>query len=286
MKNVFLFMSPVLDRAVSFQIDYVLDTQVDTIILMSENHYSTDSDYFFTGKNINIYATLQECVEHCDIIITLNDLLSRLSFVVNKEIIVLELDECANKELTIPNLEYTNKPVISILSLGDYNDQYNTEIIVHKILADAGAKTIQLFSYQTKKILESFYRVNRINSALSQFNDEIYDIIVLTIDQISSYQHLLRIMCDISPDIIFLCVNHSYSQINEIEKCLYGCGQIDAVIKSPYISFEIVKGKTYPVFCGNHKTFSCYDSFENNLYDNLKKIIFNRLYLPKSAVLI
>lgn len=91
-------------------------------------------------------------------------------------------------------------------------------------------------------------------------------------------------MRDISPDIIMLCVNSSYAQEKELENCLYGCGNIKAIIKSPYISYEIVKGKTYPVYCGYKKTDSYYDSFDKNLYNVLKESILRYIYLPKNIV--
>ena len=286
MKNVFLFLNAVLDRTLSFQIEYVLGIQIRSFILMAENHNTVDSQYFFANRSVCIYDKLQECIEHCDIIIASSEHMNQLKTVKNKEIIIIEANKgkYENRPFTIPNLAYAEKPVIAILSLGEFSDQYNTEILINKILTESGAQIKQHFSPLTHDILESCSRSKRLNTALSRTGreDENYDIIILSINGISSYPQLMKIICEILPDMILLCVNHAYSQEEELKKCLFGCGKIDVIIKSPYISYEIVKGKTFPVFCGHEKSASYYGSFENDLYEVLQQSMSKCVYWPKN----
>lgn len=286
MKNVFLFLDAMTDRTVSFQIEYVLDIEIDSIILMAENHYSIDSFYFFKNKRTRIYNTLKECVKHCDIIIVSSSHLSQLGQIIGKEIIVVELSDIKYNNFTVPDLDYESKAVIAVLSLGEFSDQYNTEILVNKILSEKGAKIVQYFSPFTKNILDSLSHTNYLNKSLANPYNENYNVIVLAINGISSYPDLMRIMCDISPDMVLLCVNQSYRQEQELEKCLYGCAKIETIIKSPYISYGIEKEKTYPVYFGHKESASYYGSFENDLYNVLKKSILKCIYLPEDILLI
>lgn len=288
MKNVFLFLDAVIDRLITVQMEYVLDMPIGSIILMAESHYTADLDCFYGNKNVQIYSTLQECLEHCDTIIVSDNHLSRLRGTINKDIIVVNLSNGIHEDsnFSIPKLNYYGKPVIAILSLGEFTDQYITEILINKILTDHGAKIAQYYSPLTKRIIESCFHAGHLNASLSASHIEDYDIIVLAINGSSSYPNLLRIMCDISPDIILLCVNKSYRQEEELKRCLYGCGNIEAIIRSPYISYEIVKGKTYPVYCGKEKSNSYYGSFEKNLYDVLEKCVLRKVYLPENVVVL
>lgn len=288
MKNIFLFLSPMLERTISFQLEYVLNIQIGSIILLSENHYAEDSYYFFGDKHIEIFDTLQECVENSDIIIISKENLSKLVLPTDKKIIVINFDDSMPKSIgfSIPDLDYKEKPVIAILSLGEYNDQYNTEILVNKILSEKGARVLQYYSPKTKSILNSYFCNNCLNSAISMSKEKNYDIIVISINKINSYHELLHIMCDIAPDMILLCVNKSYKQEKELAKWMFGCGTVELIIRSPYISYEIVKGKTYPVFCGNNKTSRFLDSFQNDLYDVLKKAISKCVCFPKEIVIL
>lgn len=288
MKNVFLFLDAIIDRFIAVQMEYVLDMPINSIILMEESHYIADLDCFYSNKNIQIYSTLQECVDRCDTIIVSDNHLPRLMGIINKEIIVVDLSEGVheNSNLAIPQLNYREKPVIAILSLGEFTDQYITEILINKILTERGAKVAQYFSPLTQRIIESCSHVNHLNAYLSKTNIEDHDIIVLAINGGTSYPNLMRMMCDISPDMILLCVNKSYRQEEELKNCLYGCGNIEAIIRSPYISYEIVKGKTYPVYCGHEKSNSIYGSFEKNLKDVLEKCVLRKVYLPENVVVV
>lgn len=288
MKNIFLFLDSVTDRTLSFQIEYVLNISVGSIILMAEDHYSSDLNYFFGNKRILIYNTLPECVDNCDIIIVSNNHLSQLESDINKEIIVVDLNESKYENLTcnVPDLKYTEKPVIAILSVGEFCDQYNTEILVNKILSEKGAKIAQYFSPFTKSILDSCCRAGCLNIPLLESRHSDYDTIVVAINGFSNYPNLIRTMCTISPDMILLCVNKSYNQEAELKQCLYGCGNIETIIKSPYIPYGLVKGKNYPVYCGHTKSSSYTGSFEDELYGVLKESILRCIYLPKSILLV
>ncbi len=289
MKDVFLLLDTVVERLVTFQMEYVFGISINSIILMSENHCTDDCNYFYKGKKIQIFNSLQECVKHCDSIIVSNNYLHKLKGTSDKDVMVLDIKNIyeKNSEFIIPDLDYQGKPVIVILSLGDFNDQYNTEILINKILTEKGAKVAQFYSPLTQKIIESYSHISHLKSPLLDSHIEDYDIIVLSISGISNYIELMHIMCDISPDLILLCVNKSYRQEEELKRCLYGCGgNIVAIIRSPYISYEIIKGKTYPVFCGHEKSTSYYGSFEKDLYGILREQVLKHIYLPENIVLL
>ena len=289
MENVFLLLDTVIGRQVAFETEYVFGESINSVILMSENNYMDDCNYFFKGKKIKIFNSLQECVEHCDTIIVSDNYIHKINKAFSKDIIILDLKniDAENSRPTIPQLDYQYKPVIAILSLGEYNDQYITEILINKILTEKGAKVAQYYSPLTRRIIKSYAGINHSSTPLLKSHIEDYDIIVLSINGINSYKDLISIMCHISPDLIFLCVNKSYRQEEELKRHLYFCkDNIAAIIKSPYISYEIIKGKTYPVYCGHKKTNSHYGSFEKDLYNMLKEQILKHIYLPEDIVLL
>ncbi len=288
MKKVFLFLDSVIDRLIMFEIEYLLDMSIDTIILMAESHNITDFNYFYSNKKVQIFSTLQECLNHCDMIIVSDSHFAKLKGIVNKEIIIVDLSKNIHENINfgVPALNYCEKPVVAILSLGEFNDHYNTEILINKILVENGARVVQYYSHFTKAVIEACSSVGYINKSLVESHSEDYDVIVLTISDILSYTSLLRIMCDISPDIVMICVNRSYAQEEELKRYLYGFGNTKVIIRSPYISYEIVKGKTYPVYCGYEKNNLYCGSFEKNLYNVLKKAILKSVYLPKNIAIL
>lgn len=256
---------------------------------MSENHYEEDSCYFFGNRQICFFDTIEECVKNSDIIIISKEHKIKFRKFTDKRIIVIDLnDESLSKyfHFSLPNLDYKGKPVIAILSLGEYNDQYNTEIMVNKILKEKNARIAQVFSRKTQIILDSYFQNDCLNNAISTSVEECYDIICISIEGINNYQELLRIMYDISPDMILVCVNKLYDQEKELSECLFAYGGIDLVISSPYIPYEIVKGKVHPVFCGYDYTSRYCESFQNNLYDTLKKTILKCIYYPEKIIIL
>lgn len=114
MKNVFLFLDAIIDRLITVQMEYVLDMPIGSIILMAESHYTADLDYFYGNKNVQIYSTLQECVDHCDTIIVSDNHLSRLRGTINKDIIVVDLNNVTheNSNFSIPKLNYYGNPLL------------------------------------------------------------------------------------------------------------------------------------------------------------------------------
>lgn len=286
MKNIFLYLDGITARTVAFELDYVLGVPINSIILLAENHNSDELLFVGLNKKVCIYNTLDECINKCDIIITSQDLSSvRLKQVRDKHIIKLNLSPNYSNESKpeIPQLDNTNKPVIAILSLGRFTNQYYIEIIISKILSESTATVCQHFSANTRNILDSFSQANSMNSFLSMPKGDDFDVIVVSKNEFENYSDLLKTISTLSPDVLIVCVNYSYNEESKLIQMLRGICNIDAIVRSPYLPYEIVEGKVYPVYCGVKRNELYTSSLQSNLYDVLNDCIMKRIYLPRDV---
>ena len=289
-KNIFLFSNAFTARTLTFQMEYVFNIPINTIFLMAENHHKDET--FFVGENshVCICNTFDECINRSDMIIVAKDQIVP-HFIDKKDCLIIDSPWKSKNDYktdihAIPKLDYLTKPVIVILSMGNYTDQYCIEILVNKILSEKNAKVMQFFSPETKTILSALSQSEYLNPNLCDVQNNDYDIIVLSIKGITNDSQLFRILKDVSPDVLILCVNYSFSKTIEIEHYFKYICNIGAIVKSPYISYEVVEGKTYPVFCGFEKSNFFKNSLDKNLEHDLRTSILQRVYLPDSIYIL
>lgn len=290
MKNISIFSNAFTARTLTFQMEYLLDISINTIFLMAENHHKDEVFSIGGNSQICILSTFDECVNLSDIIII--DQIKTSPPIADKKDCLIINSPWKNKANyktdidAIPKINYSSKPVIVILSLGEYTDQYYVEILVNKILSEKNAKIMQIFSPETKNVLSSFSRYNYLNHNLRNAQDNEFDVIVLSIKGITNDATIIRLIKEVSPDVLILCVDYSFNKAFEIRNYFKSICNVDIIIKSPYISYEVVENKTYPVYCGIENTNVFKNSLDNNLENELRAMILQRIYLPSNIYIL
>lgn len=288
MKNIFIFSDTVTAHTLLYQVGYVLSSDIESIILMRENHSCNEK--FLTGHDTEVFicASIEECVDHCDTILVSNNMKFDIRPAHEKSVFHVNAFDgfktCIN--INVPKWDYAHKPVIAILSLGYFTDVYYTEIMVNRILSEVGVSVAQSFSGMTKLMLNSLNRIVTINPNLLQHPDG--DVIVVSIDGTKcTYAKLIDVLSEISPDLLLICVNNSYNNDAILSWSLNCVKNVDLVVRSPYILYEVIPGKIFPVNCDlsgidNTGIYSVSES----LYSTLKDLIMNRLYCPSDVHLL
>lgn len=286
--NIALLSNSLINRTLSFHTGYVFDREVDNIYLPTENH-SSDEIFFNDQKHIHIEDSVEGIIDKSDIIIATNSNVTR-NVSESKTIININNPWAGeNVEKSNRNFLYrpSNKPVIIILSLGRFSDQYCTEILIHKILSNSGAKFHQNFSPETQSILRDLSSHGLLRHSLADPTKEDADVIVLFIDG-TKYHNDAEFICELknlSPDLLFICTDRRSDNLNDITMISRIVCNACMIIHSPYISYDVGTGVKYPVYCGPLCSESSINSFDWNLETLLKKKIMTQLYFPAGTIL-
>lgn len=199
-----------------------------------------------------------------------------------KEIIVIDTDKKSSEyKEDVPNLNYNEKPVVAILCMGDFTDQYCIETLANKILSEKNAKLSQHFSHDTKKMLDSLVQHSYLNP--NMYNSDESDAIIVSLNEIKEYSRLVQVLKHISPDVLIVCVdNISYNETKLSDFLKFVCS-IDLVVKSPYVQYEVVEGQIFPVYCGDVDSTDAMSSLDKNLEQALEKAIMRNIFTPMSV---
>lgn len=289
--KIFIFLNGFISRTLLFQLDYILNERLESIILLSENHSEEDVSFYYNNRNkIFIYDNIETCIEKCDTIVLENRVINPEIKKSKKRKVYISVPDRTEEVLkeSIPLYDYSQKPVIAILSMGLYNDSYCTEILINKILNNIGALPLQLFSKRTSSLLENLEQEGILNPKLiKKPNEENSDIFVICIDCDGyTYSDFNSLISKISPDMLVLCTNYIFKNENEIRNFFHYIKEIDIIISSPYIPYEVNPGKYYAVFCKkNNINNSNSIIYNENLESILKETIFKKLYYSKDITI-
>lgn len=286
--NIALLSNSLVNRTLAFNLDYVLNEQVENILLPAENH-SVDETLYFGGKeNILICSSVDDAVSKGDIIIASNkNTIARLPETKRS---IFVTNPWAEEIENIPESEVpkcTNiKPKIAVLSLGRFADQYYTEILVNKILFEIGAKIHQIYSKETRSILSELTNQGILNKDIWGCEEDKADIMVVSIDG-TKFHNDAEFICDLnrlSPDMLFVCIDRTIEAIDVINNIIGIVRQVNLTIRSPYISYDVGTGVKYPVYCGFIKDNTSVSSLDAELESHLKKQIMKCLYFPTGTL--
>lgn len=267
LKNIFLLSNALTARTIMAHIDYVLSFPINNIFLLQENH--SDEEQFFNpeGTTIAICNSLEACISGSDLTVvakddnfpdrTLNEVLD-MAERFSKKLLVLSTpwtvqEKYKRTTMAMPALDYLNKPVIAIVSVGEYTTHYSTEIMINKIFAEKNAKMLQVFSPQAAAFLSDLSQLGCINPAVKECMNypTSYDVIITYI-QAPDHKQLTQMLNQLSPDALVICTDFAFDNSNNtLQFFKYGSGiDVCMVIKSEYKSYQTGTEQLYPVYCG------------------------------------
>lgn len=287
--NITLLSSSLVNRTLAFCLDYVLNEQVNDILFPAENHCVDETRCFDGRKNIIVCNCVDDAVSKGDIIIT--SYKSVINQLPQTKKYIFVSNPWAKEIENIPESEFFKgtkiKPTIAVLSLGRFTDQYYTEILLNKILFEMGAKIYQVYSKETMSILSELSKQGVLNKDVLGYAEEEADISVISIDG-AKFHNDAEFVCEltrISPDMIFVCIDRTIEDIDNIENIIGIVRQANLIIRSPYISYDVGTGVKYPVYCGFADDDYSINSLNQNLEARIKKQIMKFLYFPKETVI-
>ena len=73
MANIFIFSNAFLTRTFIYKIGYLLNINIDKIILLKENHSLEERFQFVDQIKVETYANIDFCVSCSDCVIIIND---------------------------------------------------------------------------------------------------------------------------------------------------------------------------------------------------------------------
>lgn len=286
MYNIGLLTNSVTDRMLMYQIDYVLNIPVKNIYVLSENH--NKSEIFPTsGAKVTICDSYDEFIQKSELIITSNKQ-ETLAHIDNRKLLFIDspwngyenhsMNGCLTKKLN-----YSNAPVVFILSIGDFTDQYHIEILVNKIVASKTKRIAQIFTPETKALLDSIAKSKNINPNLvNACNNNDGDVIIISANNISNDLELIQIIKEISPDYFILCVDYSFNGLNEVELFFSNICKTNIVVQSPYITNKLLEGKQWSVYCNVEKSNVFHNTLEKDFENYLELHIMQKIFMPNS----
>ena len=286
MDNIGLLTNSITARMLLYQIDYVLNMPVKNIYILPEYH--NKSEMFPTSHvKVIICDSYDEFIQKSELIITSYNR-EMLQDINNQKLLFIDspwngyenhsMNNCLTKKLN-----YSKAPVVFILSIGDFTDQYHIEILVNKIISSKTGKMAQIFTSETKTLLDSIAISKNINPNLSKAcNNNDGDVIVVSANNISDDLELIQIIKEISPDFFILCVDYSFNGLNEIELFFSNICKPDIVVKSPYITNKMLEGKHWPVYCNVEKSKVIHNTLEKNFENYLESHIMQKVFMPDS----
>ncbi len=286
MENIGLLTNSITARMLMYQIDYVLNIPVKNIYVLSENH--NKSEIFPTsGAKVTICDSYDEFIQKSELIITSNKQ-ETLAHIDNRKLLFIDspwngyenhsMNGCLTKKLN-----YSNAPVVFILSIGDFTDQYHIEILVNKIVASKTKRIAQIFTPETKALLDSIAKSKNINPNLvNACNNNDGDVIIISANNISNDLELIQIIKEISPDYFILCVDYSFNGLNEVELFFSNICKINIVVQSPYITNKLLEGKQWSVYCNVEKSNVFHNTLEKDFENYLELHIMQKIFMPNS----
>lgn len=287
--NIALLSNSLINRTLTFLLNYVLGIEIENVFLPIENH-SSDEIFLEGGECIHICDSVEEAINRSDIIIASNSAVIH-NLPKSKKAVLINNPWADKGKIMLSNDGFRridNKPLIIIMSLGKFTDQYCTEILINKILSENGAKVHQIYSTETQSILTDLSKQGLLRHSLINTREDESDVIVVSIDG-TKYHNDAECVCELSrfsPDMLFVCVDRTIDSVSEINNIAGIVCNVNMTIHSPYISYDVGTGAKYPIYCGFGNNDFSIASFDRNLEAYLKKEILKSLYFPAGTVLL
>lgn len=268
MSRVFIFSNSFTAKTISLSINNILNTHIDEVILLSENHEEYEFSNLLKDIRISLVENIEKAVFACDVVlicITPNIPLKKINYVksaarrTDKQLIVIEcIWESSFKNKASPyfsNIDSSNCIVILNISLSPEAQQFNGEILLNRILSKNCISFKQFFSPATINILEQLNEIQMLKPSLAkQFckENERFDVAVLSVT-LSEFKDSLSLFNEFKPDYIIVQSDFRGNAIDEIVSLLKRRFNVsyDYIIKSHYIQVE--NSIPFQIYCNSKK---------------------------------
>lgn len=309
-EKIFLYANSYATKTLLFHIDRLFNTQISTIYLLKENHKEKEVYYFSSQIHVVVLESIESIVKTVDLTIALIDdstpdrkvnEIKELSSLYGSQCVILDnpwsktISESKRnlKELSYPTDEYQKKPVILVVSISSFSDQYCIEVILNKIFTEEGVPFTQEFSRELKNIVDCLSNLDMVHCSYNKHECEEALVMIKTIniESLRDEDFARQFLSTISPDFIILVGTIECEQFQEIANLFWYKYSLktDMFITSPYITFERVSGEINAVYCDHIK-----ESYSRNVLSNrevsfenkLKNSIFAKISVPLGVYVI
>lgn len=309
MKNIFILSNSFTERTILYHLDYIFDFSINHVFILKENHDITEE---FDSNNIKVIISddINECVLNSDIIFILkNDNIPKKTIKIvetlvknlKKEIICIAnpwYEDIADENILNENIKYNNVPVILQIFVGQFTQNYCTEILLNKILSNKNVKFIQEFSKETESLIKQLKIYNILNNNIlkcKESKSEEYNVVVksLHINNIYDLQKdkkLFEIISYLAPNYVIINTHFNFNIDEKIyDLFIYKYNiNLNTIIKSQYLLDQQNERATYCnkdiYFRKSHKNI--YSINSKNLEKNLVLDLFSKIALPKDVFII
>ncbi|MBR6559059.1 MAG: hypothetical protein IKT70_08665 [Clostridia bacterium] len=213
--NILIISDSYFARTIIFNLDYVINIQINKVYLLEENHL-IDEEYYGIPFQLISKKNLAQCINYCDIVFVYGhekmyplldtDLLQQ------KRIIrfpILSCEFLSEKKLDIKNIKL-EVPVILNIVVGDYTSQYCAEILLNKVVGKYLNNFKQIYSNQTYSIINTLKDNNLLSSQFNLYTiQNFYDLFVCTLClksllDLQKNRQFIRLFEQLSPNYVIL----------------------------------------------------------------------------------
>lgn len=312
--NLFIISDAYSAKTLLPNLDYLLSESIEKVFLLNENHFQFD----FSVENFHFDIILSEDIDECilgsEIIFLIDNgrLCKNISNKIQKQL------EGTSKKLVVfqdlfklddefdfktnYNAKVADKPIVLIISYGDFSQKYIIELALNKIFYDNRVDIHQEFSHNVEYLFETLDRHDLLNSKIRKsihFPIERSELIVKSITtSIMDYSEksvdLYKLIGQACPDYLILNTNARLEldtkDIFQFFAIRYG-KDVDYFIQSEYVPTYFWSKDATPLFVGrracdivrNEKVLNVADiHFPEILFDD----ILSRISFPESVRLL
>jgi len=309
MSNIFLFSNSYMGRTILYNLDYTLGLSLEKILLLHENYKQHECFYHFQEKQIVLCEHIEECILNSDITIVISDnnlpmknvnIAKNMSESMGKRCIIVD---GANSNIQSPKKiknisKFIGRPLVLIISSGEYTQNYCTEIMLNRLFAKYGVDIYQGFSEMSNNIFQKLNANEMINPTILESQKRLpqeANIIVQTIITENIFENS-KVNAEIAykiylmkPDYILLNVNAGVVITDIVKDIFYNKygHKINAIVKSSYVPVVARGKKPVALYIDMFDDFEGVISAEDDLAQNtLVMDIFSKVALPKYVSLI
>lgn len=287
--NVGFLCESIVNRTLAFQLGFILGKKITHVFLPTENH-SHDELFPVQDATFHICDHPHEILSSCSMLFCNKNSLRNFKISHNRIVISNPWINESNKN-TMNNIKElfpsvnknSKKPLIVILSLGKFTDQFYAEITIRKILLEFGATVFQLFSEETFNLLSQLSKQGVLSPLLLKNDKKTADVAVVSINGTkfhndAEFLHMITRLC---PDLLFACVDRRFNSFAAFDRLVSIFTNRCLFIRSPYIAYDVGTGIKFPVYGEIKKDEkNCIASLNPNFEESLKKKLFDSLYFP------
>lgn len=263
MANIFIYSNSYNAHAFIANINYLLNVNIDKIILLKENHL-IEENFLIENIKICFHNDIYKCIMSSDYVFIINNealpiniinLINKICRDTGKLCISLRslspICEREHIDEYLDNHFNKNFPTVLLLSIGKLSQLFSLEILVHKVFNSYGVNFYQYFNKTTQSVFIELQKHNLVNSKLmyeldNYPKDNCINILSVSIpDNLRELHDYTGIIYKTKSDYTILHTNSTFSSIQLISNYLrYGSNiEIDMVIKSHYSCIQ--NGKDY-----------------------------------------